>query len=62
MFICPICKYSFDTEDSIVKHSLKCWKNHNSNHIAMPASQGEDIVIREVNDDISNFFAMLKRS
>ena len=62
MFICPICKYAFDTEDSIAKHSLKCWKDHNPNHISISAPQGEDIITREVNDDISNFFAMLKRS
>ena len=62
MFICPTCKLSFKTEDDVAKHSLKCWKQHNPNHISTPAPQGEDIITREVNNDIANFFAGLQRS
>lgn len=56
-YICPVCneKY-FSTEDAMRKHLLFCWKEHNPCHKSTPAPRKEKVV-REVNDDIINFFS-----
>ena len=56
MYICPTCNKQFDTEELITKHSLKCWREHNPNHKSKSAPHSEDIVHREINDDVLNFF------
>ena len=55
--ICPTCQRKFESEEAIAKHSLKCWKEYNPNHISKPAPRSEDITRREVNDEAVNFFA-----
>ena len=56
MFICPTCGKQFETEDLLVKHFLKCWKDKNPNHKSKPAPRSEDINTREDNQEILNFF------
>jgi len=56
MYICPTCQKQFNNEDDIIKHSLKCWREHNPNHKSKSAPQGEDIIERKINNDILNLF------
>jgi hypothetical protein len=56
MYICPVCAKSFEREDDLVKHFLKCWKEHHPYHQSKSAPRSEDINTREVSDDIQNFF------
>ena len=56
MYICPTCNKTFETEESIAKHSLKCWKEHNPNHITKHVPQGPTVIKRTVNEDMMNFF------
>jgi len=61
MYICPTCNRIFYDEESVAKHSLKCWKEHNPNHKSTPAPHSEDRIERKVNNDIINFFASLQK-
>lgn len=56
MYICPTCNKKFEYEDDIAKHSLKCWKEHNPNHRSKEAPHSDDIIERQMNNDILNFF------
>ena len=56
MYICPICKKEFNSEENVSKHYLKCWKERNPNHQAKSAPRSEDINTREINNDVLNFF------
>lgn len=56
MYICPVCNRSFKTEDIIVKHYLKCWREEHPYHMSKEAPRSEDKVVKIVNDDIINFF------
>lgn len=56
MYICPTCNKQFNTEEEITKHSLKCWREHNPNHKSKSAPHSEDVVIRNINSDIFEFF------
>lgn len=56
VYICPTCRKEF-TEEVVAKHFLACWKRHNPNHKSVPAPCSEDIVTREIPDEVSNFFA-----
>lgn len=56
MYICPICSRTFVLEEAISKHVLPCWKEHHPNHRSKDAPRSEDIIIREVNDDVAVFF------
>lgn len=60
MYICPVCGKQFDAENLLVKHYLKCWKDHNPNHKPGSAPRSEDINTCEVNSDIANFFGSFK--
>ena len=60
MYICPICKREFNTEESISTHSLKCWREHNPNHKSKPAPRSDDIVTTQMNSSILNFFEGLQ--
>lgn len=59
MFVCPTCSQEFKTEDLIVKHYLKCWKELHPYHKSKEAPRSEDKVIRVVNNDIMEFFKSL---
>ena len=56
MYICPTCNKEFETEDVIVKHFLKCWKDKHPGHQSKSAPRSEDIVTRKVSNDIMDFF------
>lgn len=61
MYICPTCNKSFETEERIQKHFLKCWKEKNPYHQSKPAPRSEDVETVEINDDVVNFFNSLMR-
>ena len=60
MYICPTCNKQFDNEETIAKHSLKCWKEHNPNYKSKSAPHSDNIEIREIDNNILNFFALLQ--
>lgn len=60
MFICPTCNKKFDTEQMIQKHFLSCWKELHPYHQSKSAPRSADVITREVNDDITNFFNSFK--
>ena len=60
MYICPTCARQFETEDILVKHFLKCWKEKNPCHRSKNAPRSEDINTREINNDILDFFDSFK--
>ena len=60
MYICPTCNQEFATEEILVKHMSKCWKEKNSHLKSKPAPRSEDINTREINNDIANFFNSFK--
>lgn len=61
MYICPICRRGFKDEEIITKHSLQCWRAHNPHHESTPAPCKGNITEREVNEDVSNFFASFRK-
>ena len=61
MYICPTCCKEFEKEDVLVKHLLKCWKDKNLNHKSKPAPRSSDVNIREVSDDIMDFFNLFQK-
>ena len=60
MFICPTCGKQFTTEDALVKHMSKCWREKNPTHKSKPALRSEDINTREDSQDILDFFNLFK--
>lgn len=60
MYICPECNRQFNTEEALVKHYLKCWKEQNPYTQSKPAPRSEDINTREVSNDIMDFFNSFK--
>ena len=56
MYICPTCNKEFDSEEIVAKHFLKCWKDKNPYHKSKSAPRSPDVNVREVSDDIMNFF------
>ena len=60
MYICPTCNSSFEEEDVLVKHFLKCWKEKNPCHQSKSAPRSEDINTRNVSNDIADFFNSFK--
>ena len=61
MYICPTCKREFPTENDVVKHYLKCWKEKNPCHKSKSAPRSEDVNTREVNNDVMNFFSSFQK-
>ena len=60
MYICPTCGREFREEVLIQKHFLSCWKEKNPYHQSKPAPRSEDIVSRDINDEITDFFNSFK--
>ena len=56
MYICPTCQGAFPTEEHIRRHMLRCWYLHNPNYKSKPAPRSEDIITREVDNNITDFF------
>ena len=61
MFICPTCAKEFNTEDAIQKHFLACWKEQHPYHKSKPAPRSENIITREISNDVINFFNSLNK-
>ena len=61
MFICPTCEEEFNSELAMRNHFLKCWKEKHPFHQSKSAPRSEDIVTREVNEDITSFFERLNK-
>ena len=59
MLICPICKKEFKNEKTIQKHFLNCWKEQHPFHQSKSAPHSENITIREINEDVMDFFNSL---
>ena len=59
MFVCRTCNKKFNTEELIQKHFLQCWKEQHPYHKGRSAPHSEDIVTREMNDEVANFFEMI---
>ena len=57
LYICPTCRKLFDTEEKIVRHSLKCWKQHNPDCKSTPAPCKGNISTQEMSEDIQKFFS-----
>ena len=60
MYICPTCKREFESEDSIRKHFLNCWKEQHPYYQSTPAPRSEDIIEVQANDNVLAFFTRLK--
>lgn len=60
MYVCPTCNQGFTLEAGLVKHFLRCWKEHNPNHKSKEAPRSEDVVTRQVNAATVDFFASFK--
>lgn len=60
MYICPTCKKGFESEDSIRKHFLNCWKEQHPYYQSTPAPRSEDIVEVQADNNVLAFFARLK--
>ena len=61
MYICPTCNKKFSTEDAVVKHYLKCWREKFPCHKSKAAPHSEDINTRETNKEVLNFFNSLSK-
>lgn len=55
-YVCPTCEREFCSEDAIRKHFLSCWKEQHPYHKSNSAPHSEDIVTKEINNDIMTFF------
>ena len=56
MYICPVCKKPYETDELVAKCFLKCWKEANPIHKSANAPRSEDIVERQCSSDIEEFF------
>ena len=61
MYVCPICKKEYDSEDAVAKCYMKCWRENNAQHHSKPAPKSEDITTREVSADVEAFFNSFRR-
>ena len=57
MFIYPSCEKEFALEADFTKHFLKCWKEKHLCHKSKEAPHSEDIVTRQVNSEVIDFFS-----
>ena len=60
MYICPTCNKSFEQEEVLTKHFLRCWKEQHPYHHSKSAPRSEDVNTIEVNDEILDFFHSFK--
>lgn len=59
MYICPTCNKQFNTEESIVKHFTRCWKEQHPYHTSKDAPHSENVITRTVNSEVADFFRSL---
>lgn len=60
MYICPECKREFGSENGIKAHFLACWRERHPGHKPKDAPRSEDIIIRQADNDVFNFFRGLQ--
>lgn len=60
IYICPTCNEEFKTEEAIRHHFLLCWKEYHPYYKSKEAPRSQDIITKEVNEDIANFFNSFK--
>lgn len=60
MYLCPECKREFNSEEGIRKHFLTCWREQHPGHKSNAAPRSEDIVTRQADNDVFNFFRGLQ--
>ena len=61
MYICPTCNKEFASEDSVVKHYLKCWQEKNPCHKSKSAPRSEPVMTRTINTEMADFFNSFQR-
>lgn len=61
MYICPTCQKEYSTEADVVKHFSICWKEKNPYHESKPAPRSNDIVHRQVDSGVLDFFEMFQK-
>ena len=59
MYICPICRREYTTDEAVAKCFLRCWHEEHPSQKSQPAPHSEDIFDRKVNEDISTFFFLI---
>lgn len=61
MYICPTCNKGFKNVEDVAKHSLQCWREHNPNYESKPAPCKGNIIIRDVDEGVLNFFSSFRK-
>ena len=61
MYICPICRREYTTDEAVAKCFLRCWREEHPCQKSCNAPHSEDIFDRKVNEDISTFFNSFKK-
>ena len=61
MYICPTCGREYESNEMVAKHFLTCWKEKNNCPPPKEAPRSEDIVTRQVNNEMANFFAAFQK-
>ena len=56
MYLCPICGKEYKSDAAVAKCFLRCWREQNPNYRSKEAPHSDDIVTRQCNDDVANFF------
>lgn len=56
MYVCPICKKTYKSDELVAKCFLTCWKQQNPTVKSANAPRSEDIVERQCSSDIEEFF------
>lgn len=60
MYICPTCGKTFQEEEVLTKHFLKCWKEEHPYHKSKSAPRSEDVNMRQASNDMLAFFEGFK--
>lgn len=60
MYICPSCSEEFVSEAAIQKHFAKCWRDKHPGLQSKPVPHSIN-EIKNVNDDIMDFFNSLQK-
>ena len=61
MYICPICRREYTTDEAVAKCFLRCWREEHPCQKSCNAPHSEDIFDRKVNEYISTFFNSFKK-
>ena len=61
MYICPICKKAYQSDTIVAKCFMRCWKEQNPNHKSKEAPRSDDIINRQCNNEMINFFSQFQK-